>query len=858
MDFLDDIVKINKHFACIVALFSGALVAQTPVEDEMFPFVIPGLATPQAGSIIDVSWLNDQPAGKHGFVRAQDGHFTDGSGKRIRFLAGNFTFGSCFPDHAIADKLAARLASLGINCIRFHHTDNQSAPGGRWKAGTAKKNEFDPGQLDRLDYFIAALKRHGIYANINLHISRNYWEGEDFPDGLASNRERQEKLPNFGKGIDKINDQMIRMQRDYARALLTHVNAYTRTSYAKEPCVAIVEINNENSLLQLNVASLPDYYRAEVLKKWNLWLKARYGTREKLTADWGGSEELGSNVLPARCTAQGPQYFSLTNNSAGEISVSLLKVPDVSWHAQLHWAGLTLQEGRLYTLEFSARSDLPRRLPLSIRLAKADWHNCGLSENAELERQWKTFSYAFRAERVEPGAMRFDFIVGNGPKGDFQIRNLTLRPGGSLGLTSGESFEAGNVAPPARTVGTPRGLAWTRFLAETERAYTDGMREFLRQDLGVKAAIIDTQASYGGIAGTYRESFNDFVDMHAYWQHPSFPGRPWDSSNWNILNTPMVDDKNGGNLAHLAMYRVANKAFTVSEYDHPAPSHYVAEMFPMIASFAAIQDWDGLFQFDWGGTESDASRIAGFFALQQHPAKLAFLPAAALMFRRGDVAVARGIARLSIPAAQAVELTADNISMPDAWKKAGVAAGDLLTHRHELRFTANGKLEAEVSKEAGSQVTWDAGAGLYTVDAPAVKVVVGRCTGRTTVLEGVSFAVKANPRNFAAMTINAMDGQVLSRPGRLLLVAAGNVENTGMGWNADHTSVGAQWGHAPTICEGIEAKVTVNTAAKAARVYALAGNGERADSVPATLAEGNVSFEIGPRFKTIWYEIVLE
>ena len=124
-------------------------------------------------------------------------------------------------------------------------------PRGIWKAGTPKKNEFDPGQLDRLDYFIAALKRHGIYANINLHISRNYWEGEDFPDGLASNRERQEKLPNYGKGLDKINDQMIRMQRDYARALLTHVNPYTGTNYAKEPCVAIVEINNENSLLQL-------------------------------------------------------------------------------------------------------------------------------------------------------------------------------------------------------------------------------------------------------------------------------------------------------------------------------------------------------------------------------------------------------------------------------------------------------------------------------------------------------------------------------------------------------------------------------------------------------------------------------
>ena len=32
-------------------------------------------------------------------------------------------------------------------------------------------------------------------------------------------------------------------------ALLTHVNPYTRTSYAQEPCVAMVEINNENGLI---------------------------------------------------------------------------------------------------------------------------------------------------------------------------------------------------------------------------------------------------------------------------------------------------------------------------------------------------------------------------------------------------------------------------------------------------------------------------------------------------------------------------------------------------------------------------------------------------------------------------------
>ena len=850
-------MHIKKVLIGLAVLSTGSLLAQAPAE-EMFPFVIPGLATPAAGSVVDLSWLNETPAGGHGFVRVRDGHFVDGRGKRLRFLATNFTFGSCFPDHDTADQLAARLASLGINCIRFHHTDNQVAPRGIWKAGAAKKNELDPGQLDRLDYFIAALKRHGIYADLNLHISRNYWEGEDFPDGLASDRERQEKLPNYGKALDKINDQMVRMQRDYARALLTHVNAYTHASYAQEPCVAIVEINNENSLLQLKVASLPDYYRAEVLKKWNGWLQTRYGTLDHLAAAWGTSETLGPNLLPARSTTQGGEYLAVTNGNAGETHVSLLTVPAVSWHAQLQWPGLTLEEGRVYTLEFSARSALSRRLPLSTRLSQADWHNCGLTDEVQVGPEWKTFTCAFRAAHVEPGAVRFDIVVGDGPVGDFWLRNLTLRRGGSPGLKPSETLAAGTVAAPARTPGSPRGLDWTRFLAETERAYTDGMRGFLKRDLGVQAAIIDTQASYGGIVGAYRESSNDFVDMHAYWQHPHFPGRPWDGANWTIPNTPMVADRNGGNLSHLAVYRVAGKPFTVTEYDHPAPSHYAAEMFPMIAGFAAVQDWDGFFQFDWGETNPDTRRITGFFSLQQHPAKLAFLPAAALMFRRADVPPAPAAARLAMPVAQAETLTADDVSLSEAWKQAGVTVGDMLNHRLELSFTPKGKLEAVVAPAAASPLAWDTTAALFTVDAPAAKAVVGNCAGKTTRLDGVEFAVKPNPRHFAVLTLNAADGQPVARSRRLLLTAVGNVENTGMGWNAEHTSVGTRWGSAPTVCEGIAGQITLSTTARTAKVYALNGAGARGGEVPVSLDNGNLSFEIGPRFKTVWYEIITE
>jgi hypothetical protein len=852
---IGSLIQKSAAFALGLTILACAARAQ-----EMFPFVIPATALPPSNSIVDVSWLNAEPAGKNGFVTPRDGHFADGAGKRIRFLGVNFTFASAFPSHQEAEKIAARLSSLGINVVRFHHMDHHWAPNGIWKRLKAWKNVLDPDQLDRLDYFIAQLKARGIYSDLNLHVSRNYWEGDDFPDGLTP-EERQAKLPSFGKGLDMINDHMIAMQRDYARALLSHFNPYTKTAYAKEPAVAMVEINNENSLLQLNVADLPEYYRNDILGKWNAWLKARYGSADKLTAAWGGSVPLGDNLAPGNWTGQGMEDFTLSQTN-GEVRVSLTRLAGESWHAQIYQLGLTLQEGRVYTLEFSARSSSPRKLPVDVRLQNADWHNCGLSETAVLGNDWRAFSYGFRAVRVEPSAVRVGFVLGQGPMGDFSIRDLTLRSGGDIGLKPGESLEAGTIGEAAHPESTPRHTDWIRFLAGTERVYAAGMRDFLKKDLGVRANIIESQASYGELAGCYRESANDYVDMHSYWQHPRFPRAAWDRADWLIDNTPLTGSKEAGaSLGPLGFYRVAGRPFAVSEYDHPAPSHYSAEMFPMLASFGAVQDWDALFQFDYGGTNRDSGRIDGFFSLQQHPGKLAFLPAAALMFRHGDVSPAAGVALLSIPANGVDELMADGVSMADAWKQGGVRLSESVGRRFSVRFAADKSLaspRASRTGESGSAIDWDSSAGLYTVDAPAAKAVVGRCAGRTTRLTDAEFDVQPNARHFAVLTLSAADSKPLASSRRLLLVAAGNVENTGMRWNANHTSVGADWGAAPTLCEGIGAKVTLTTDAKDLKVFVLDASGARAGEVPATLAEGRLTFEIGTKFRTLWYEIAPE
>lgn len=137
---------LRMKLPVLLALASAASAA------DMFPFQLPwDDSTP---SITNIAWLNDKPAGRDGFVHVKDGHLFAGE-KRLRIFGVNMCFAANFPSHDDADKIAARLAKFGINCVRFHHMDMFSAP-----AGIFEKDgrTLDAGQLDKLDYFIAALK----------------------------------------------------------------------------------------------------------------------------------------------------------------------------------------------------------------------------------------------------------------------------------------------------------------------------------------------------------------------------------------------------------------------------------------------------------------------------------------------------------------------------------------------------------------------------------------------------------------------------------------------------------------------------------------------------------------------------
>jgi hypothetical protein len=243
--------------------------AAPPAEIDWQPYVIDHENS--EGSPVDVSFvLGTEPAGASGFVTEKEGHLVDGDGERLRLWGVNLTGwtrgGTMLPPKEEAEKWARIMARNGINAVRFHFLDLPTRTAGeqaemeeerlqaadegyRFRVrpvgiidGTKDTTtDFDPEQMDRLDYFIFHLKKVGIYSNLNLNVGRTYKPGDNVPDSEAV---------RLWKGFTYIGERLIELQKDYARRLLTHYNPYTETKYSEEPAIVTVEIVNENSIYE--------------------------------------------------------------------------------------------------------------------------------------------------------------------------------------------------------------------------------------------------------------------------------------------------------------------------------------------------------------------------------------------------------------------------------------------------------------------------------------------------------------------------------------------------------------------------------------------------------------------------------
>lgn len=97
-----------------------------------------------------------------------------------------------------------------------------------------------------------------------------------------------------------------------------------------------------------------------------------------------------------------------------------------NWHVQATFSGLNLQEGKEYVLTFSAKGEPTRSISVQAMIDVDDWHTIGLTEEVSLEKEFKPFSYTFKAEGVaKENKNRISFLMG-ADKGVVHIKDLSL------------------------------------------------------------------------------------------------------------------------------------------------------------------------------------------------------------------------------------------------------------------------------------------------------------------------------------------------------------------------------------------------------------------------------------------------
>ncbi len=864
-----------RLLACLILAATSLRAA------DLFPFVLPwDDATPGPTNL---SHFLEKPAGSHGFVTVRDGHLYAGE-KRLRIFGVNMAFGGNFPSHDDAKKIAARMAKFGINCVRFHHLDTSSAPAGLLQKD---KRTFDPEMLDRLDYFIARLKEHGIYTNLNLHVGLEYpgfkkWAG----------------APSYFKGVDNFFPPMIEQQRDYARTLLTHKNPHTGLAYSDDPAVAFIEINNENGLIMEwtngTLDKMPDPFAAELRRQWNDWLTKKYGDAAKLAAAWkSGEEPLGPEMIdtdfdkprhswtlerhesataelrlanvPAdvvRKEFQAPlaNSWNLPGRAVSSANVSVTRVSREGWHSQLFHPRLAVRAANRYTATFFAKASEPRKITLNLSQAHPPWKVLW-STPVSLTPEWKQHRFTITSAESD-GQARLSFTGLASALGEYSFADVSLRPGGVSGVKQVEQlgkldfFRKADFAQ--RTPAAQRD--WQRFLYDTEAAYWPGMSSFLKTELKARSLVL---GSATGFSPWPVQAMLDVVDAHSYWQHPHFPRKPWDPGDWTVRNESMAGHPEGGAFLSLAMRRVAGKPFMVTEYNHAAPNTYSAEAFLEVCALGALQDWDGIFAFAYSHRTDqwNARRVTSFFDIDQHPTKMATLPAALSLFYRADLPPPGkpNIAQTTLE--NAIESIRKGGSWVDA-RAYGIHAQEMFLHPIGMRIGDTEKL-ATGPKPAGpvlrsddGQLTWDTTARRMLIATPRSAGVVGQVkAGETIALGPVKVTPGANMQNWATITATMLKGESLAAAESILITATGYTENTGQRWqNAEKTTVGMAWGNAPSLVEPIPATITLPTAG-ALKAFALDERGQRRAEVPLQGVPGEMKLELLPEHQTLWWEV---
>ncbi len=466
-------------------------------------------------------------------------------------------------------------------------------------------------------------------------------------------------------------------------------------------------------------------------------------------------------------------------------------------------------------------------------------------------------------------------------------------------LPDDQDASKGNIPLVTRFDDTPQGILASRFCADTEKSFTFRAHDFLKK-IGCKALITNINSwSNPAQLQDVRRDF-DYVDDHYYVDHPEFIEKPWQLPSRCSNSSPVADGAPGGRSNNFR--RLADKPFTVSEYNYAAPGRYRGVGGMLTASMAAIQDWSAIWRFAYSHNRNNIIETTpmNYFDMASDPLNQAADRIATLIFRRGDLKPSKHLIAIVMTPDELNKDAKTTRDMSPAWNGLALVSrvatmvvtdktklpvkADMALNFNEIddkkinpyKPDAGEKIVAEMKKSGwlatdnltdlnkqifqseSGEFTVNSRTDIFTLNTP---YTFGGYAPMGSKIVGTSAEITVNSTG-ATITITSMDNRPIKDSTRMLITHLTDLQNTNTKYTEKARRTLTAWGVLPYLVRTGTAtvKIKVKEPAKT-HVWGVTTSGKRISEIKTTI-EGNqivIPLDINDNGKArMLYEVVLE
>ncbi len=716
---------------------------------------------------------------------------------RIKFWGINLAPPLTFPESKEkARELAKSISNLGFNLVRILGLDK--FPVSEQYLTLLERDaknpliSFNPENEAGLKRLLSALSEEGVYISLVLKSGYTYDSTRNCRkegDRAVCVPDAAEKITGFdgpskpakgSKHIDIFNSEI----REHLKLYTDHIVGVIK----QFPNIAMLELNNENSLIELFRKPkdfLPPVYTLELNDKWNNWLSEKYGSYGNMLSVWN---------------KKAPPYlesdYSYSKGKSNGWMIRELKQDAHLNKYKFKRRNVNLIAGGVYSVSVVAdRKDIS-----SVKI-----NLLGNNKRVNTGKVQKTVvgsnsvNLCLRSsETVKHGIIDISVLAENKPSAIIITQAQSSDPANLItskydlsdkitGVQAVKLTDDGSCLYPDRVYED-----YLTFLHDVEDQYYDEMVQYVKSLIDVP--VNTTQSKYGGLLGqAIQIKHSDFMTSHFYWDHPSIPSN--NQNNWTMRNHSFVNnlDKFIGKLFSYPL--IDGMPTVVSEFNVNHANQFSAGGYLTAAAYANFQDVDGLVLFTYYRSGGDSrkniqnKRLAHWYSIIGDSRFSSLSLTASNLFRRTDNKVAEKVEFLTVAERskplywgypirninkqlQLEEVTGSDklfdLSMP-------------ITNRFRLtsdpsKHIAMGSDDKDINSKT-KELVWN-GNNNIIIDTPKTQAVVGKIASSMNMTDVVVHTDESYQHGVVAISSLSSDDIVDSKEILITLVSEGKNENT--------------------------------------------------------------------------------